>query len=274
MLWFTVFRLVQATGIATATVVTRAMLRDTFGIDDSARYTAYLAGGMGVSTMIAPALSGYLIETSGWRMSFYAMTGLALVVLIWLLSTLPETRQRGIAAENAFRKMRVDFSSLAKSRLFWGYTLIYGFGNAAFFTFLTSAPLYFAEHLSTGPTLFGMYMGSMALAYICGALVGSRVIRMHGFRAYLDAWPVRDFCQRRPHPAHSLVFPCKRFSHHLSIPVPVRIYRAGQPAIPGRRCRASSGQGRKRHQGPPAACPWQSAPCRPCWRHRSMTAPS
>ena len=180
MLWFTVFRLVQATGIATATVVTRAMLRDTFGIDDSARYTAYLAGGMGVSTMIAPALSGYLIETSGWRMSFYAMTGLAIVVLIWLLSTLPETRQRGIAAENAFRKMRVDFSSLAKSRLFWGYTLIYGFGNAAFFTFLTSAPLYFAEHLSTGPTLFGMYMGSMALAYICGALVGSRVIRMHG----------------------------------------------------------------------------------------------
>ncbi len=180
MFWFTVFRLAQATGIATATVVTRAMFRDTFSIDDSARYTAYLAGGMGVSTMIAPALSGYLIETSGWRMSFYAMTGLALAVFLWLLSTLPETRQRAPVAENAFRKIRSDFASLIRSGLFWGYTLVFGFVNAAFFTFLTSAPLYFADHLYTGPALFGAYMGSMAFAYICGALVGSRVIRRHG----------------------------------------------------------------------------------------------
>ena len=180
MLWFAVFRLVQATGIATATVVTRAMFRDTFNIDDSARYTAYLAGGMGVATMLAPALSGYLIETSGWRMSFYAMTGLAFVVLIRLLSMLPETRQQGKTAENAFEKMRADFNNLIKSRLFWGYTLIYGFVNAAFFTFLTSAPLYFADHLFTGPTLFGVYIGSMAFAYICGSLIGSMIIRLHG----------------------------------------------------------------------------------------------
>lgn len=180
MLWLTVFRLIQAAGIATATVVTRAMFRDMFSIDDSARYTAYLAGGMGVSTMIAPALSGYLIETSGWRMSFYAMTGLALVVFLWLLSTLPETGRQGETAQDAFGKIRADFSNLVRSRLFWGYTLVFGFGNAAFFTFLTSAPLYFEEHLFTGPTLFGIYMGSMAFAYICGALAGSRVIRRHG----------------------------------------------------------------------------------------------
>ena len=180
MFWLIVFRLVQAAGIATATVVTRAMFRDIFSIDDSARYTAYLAGGMAVSTMIAPALSGYLIETSGWRMSFYAMTGLALVVFPWLLSTLPETRQSAAAAENAFRKIRSDFAGLIRSGLFWGYTLVFGFVNAAFFTFLTSAPLYFADHLHTGPALFGAYMGSVAFAYICGALVGSLLIRRHG----------------------------------------------------------------------------------------------
>ena len=180
MFWLIVFRLVQAAGIATATVVTRAMFRDIFSIDDSARYTAYLAGGMAVSTMIGPALSGYLIETSGWRMSFYAMTGLALVVFPWLLSTLPETRRHAAAAEDAFRKIRSDFASLIRSGLFWGYTLVFGFVNAAFFTFLTGAPLYFADHLHTGPALFGAYMGSMAFAYICGALAGSLVIRRHG----------------------------------------------------------------------------------------------
>ncbi len=77
MLWFGVFRLLQAIGIATATVVTRAMFRDTFSADDSAHYTAYLSGGMGVAIMLAPGLSGYLIETSGWRMIFVVVTGLA-----------------------------------------------------------------------------------------------------------------------------------------------------------------------------------------------------
>ena len=156
------------------------MFRDIFNIDDSARYTAYLAGGMGVATMLAPALSGYLIETWGWRMSFHAMTGSALVVLILLISSLPETGRQEAKTENALRKMRADLNSLTKSGLFWGYTLVFGFGNAAFFTFLTSAPLYFEDHLFTGPTMFGIYMGTMAFAYICGSLIGSRVIRQHG----------------------------------------------------------------------------------------------
>lgn len=180
MLWFIFFRLVQATGIATATVVTRAMFRDVLHTDDAARYTAYLAGGMGVATMLAPALSGYLIESSGWRMSFHAMTIPALLVFVLLWAKLPETGNQETAAESALRKMRFDFSSLVRSRLFWGYTLIFAFGNAAFFTFLTSAPMYFMDHLFTGPARFGMYMGSMALAYICGSLIGGRVIRTYG----------------------------------------------------------------------------------------------
>ncbi len=180
MFWLTVFRFIQAAGIATATVVTRSVFRDVFDIDGAARHTAYLSGGMGVATMLAPALSGVLIETSGWRVSFHAMTALALVIFAWLVCALPETGSPKSKADNAFGKMYADFRDLFESGPFWGHTLIYGFGNAAFFTFLTAAPLYFADHFSTGPALFGVYMGSMALAYIFGALIGSRIIRVQG----------------------------------------------------------------------------------------------
>ena len=113
-------------------------------------------------------------------MGFFAMTGLACAVFILLRSTLPETRQHVPAAGNTLRRMTSDFNHLIRSRLFWGYTLVYGFINAAFFTFVTSAPLYFEEHLFTGPALFGVYMGSLAFTYIIGALIGSRIIRLHG----------------------------------------------------------------------------------------------
>ena len=220
------------------------MFRDVFDINDSARYTAYLSGGMGVSTMLGPALSGYLIETSGWRMSFFAMTVLALVVFILLLPTMTETRQRAPAAGSALGRMAADFSHLVRSRLFWGYTLVYGFANAAFFTFLTSAPLYFKEHLFTGPALFGIYMGSMAFAYICGSMTGSRIIRLHGSERTLQLGLCGDFLQRRTYSVHTLVFAGQRRDHHFPFPAPVRIYRTGQPAIHGRRHRAPPRQSR------------------------------
>ena len=180
MLWFIVFRFLQAVGIATSVVVSRAMIRDTSSAEDTARYTAYLAGGMGIAPMIGPTLSGYLIETSGWRSSFFAMAGLAVVVLAWLLSSLPETRRHVDSVESAFIQMRTNIIHLVKSRMFWGYTLIFGFGNAAFFAFLTNAPQYFADELLVGPSLFGIYMGGMAASYVFGAFIGSRIIKRYG----------------------------------------------------------------------------------------------
>ena len=188
MLWLAVFRFLQAVGIATGTVVAQATIRDTSNVDDSARYTAYLAAGMGVAPMIAPMLSEYLIQTSGWRISFYTTAGLAVAVPVWLFSSLPETKQHMVSVGNALAQMQTSLMDLAKSRMFWGYTLIFGFGNAAFFAFLTNAPLYFAEHLLVRPALFGIYiyMGSLALSYICGALIGSQIIKRYGMERTLQ----------------------------------------------------------------------------------------
>lgn len=173
-------RFLQALGVATCTVVARAMIRDTSDAEDSARYMAWLAGGMAVAPMTAPMLSGHLIEISGWRASFFTTAGLAVVAFAWLLSSLPETRRPATSVESALKQARNSVAELFKSRVFWGYTLIFGFVNAAFFAFLTNTPLYFSDKLRAGPSLFGYCMGGMALAYICGAFIGSRIIKRRG----------------------------------------------------------------------------------------------
>ena len=189
-----VFRFLQAIGIATGTVVARAMIRDSYGADKGSRYIAYLAGGMGVAPMLAPAFSGFLIENSGWRASFFATTGLALVVLIWLLLALPETLRQTDSVESAWRRLRTNIHVLTTSQMFWGYTLIFSFNNVAFFIFMTNMPAYFAEQLSIGPALLGAWMGSIALAYICGAMVGSQLIKHYGMQRTLYLGLLGNIC--------------------------------------------------------------------------------
>ena len=118
------FRFLQAAGIATATVVARAMIRNTSSAGDSACYIAYLAVGMGLAPMVAPMLSGYLIEVSGWRSSFFLTGLLAVVVLVWILATLPETRKHTDSVESGLKQMRNNIKVLCYSKSFWGYTLI------------------------------------------------------------------------------------------------------------------------------------------------------
>ena len=100
--WFILFRFLQAIGIASGIVVARAIVRDMTTIDETARYTAYLAAGMGIAPMLAPMLSGFLIEESGWRFSFQLTAVLSVFVLVWLLSSLPETHKYIDSVESSF----------------------------------------------------------------------------------------------------------------------------------------------------------------------------
>ncbi|MGI9229648.1 MAG: multidrug effflux MFS transporter [Gammaproteobacteria bacterium] len=186
MLMLSCYRLLQAMGIATATVVSRAIIRDTSSsADDSARYIAWLAAGMGIAPMLAPLLSGYFIENSGWRQSFIATAILASGILLWLLKSLPETRRHIESVEKGMTLMWNNIRTLFRSRSFWAYTLIFGFINAAFFAFLTNAPAFFQNVLAVGPARFGVYIGAMSLFYIIGAALGGMLIKAYGMEASL-----------------------------------------------------------------------------------------
>lgn len=80
-----VMRLLQAVGVSTGTVVSRAVIRDTHDAAVGARGMSYLTVGLGLAPVLAPMLGGRLYVAGGVRFVFTATAVAGCVV--WLLPT-------------------------------------------------------------------------------------------------------------------------------------------------------------------------------------------
>jgi len=81
---FLAFRMVQAT-IAVGMVLSRAIVRDMYGQEESASMIGYVTMGMSIVPMIAPSIGGALDTAFGWRATFIFLMifGSAMALLCW-----------------------------------------------------------------------------------------------------------------------------------------------------------------------------------------------
>ncbi len=64
-------RFLQAMGISVATVVTRAIVRDSFEPGPAASALSFITAVMGLAPVVAPIVGGFAAETLGWRGIFF-----------------------------------------------------------------------------------------------------------------------------------------------------------------------------------------------------------
>jgi MFS transporter, DHA1 family, multidrug resistance protein len=84
-------RLLQALGGCSGMIVGRAVVRDLFDLQESARFMSMLAVVQGLAPIIAPVLGAYLLTVSVWQSVFWFIGALGLACLIGTAVGLPET---------------------------------------------------------------------------------------------------------------------------------------------------------------------------------------
>ena len=89
---FMFFRLVQAVIVA-GMVISRASVRDMVARERAASMLGYIAMGMALAPMMAPALGGFLADMYGWQSNFHALTLIGLFVLVVVFFDQGETNQ-------------------------------------------------------------------------------------------------------------------------------------------------------------------------------------
>ena len=87
----TVLRFLQALGGGAGTVIARAMVRDLYDRDRTARVLSMIMLVTALAPLIAPLLGGYLLHWSGWRAIFGLLATLGLVCLTVVVLLLPES---------------------------------------------------------------------------------------------------------------------------------------------------------------------------------------
>ncbi|NYI28313.1 multidrug effflux MFS transporter [Sulfitobacter geojensis] len=158
------FRIAQAV-IATAMVLSRAVLRDLYTQDQAASKLGYVTMGMALVPMIAPAVGGAIEQVADWHVTFWLMFVIAGAVLVLVLWDMGETaKPSNISILKQFR----EYPELLRARRFWGYALAASFCSGAFFAYLGGAPFVGTIVFGLDPFWLGLYFGAPAIGYFCG----------------------------------------------------------------------------------------------------------
>jgi DHA1 family bicyclomycin/chloramphenicol resistance-like MFS transporter len=174
-----VCRLLQAAGVSVATVVTRAIVRDTLDAEDGAVVLAFISMVMGVAPILAPLVGGIIISGFDWHAVFLAHAFIAALLLAWMTRSLSETRARAVAAA-PLRQFSTGVALLTQDRAFVGYTLGYACVSAATFLFVTVGAEIFATRYGIDAATFGLLWSALAIAYAGGSYAAARLTRRHG----------------------------------------------------------------------------------------------
>ena len=85
-------RLLMALGGCVGLVTSRAIVRDLFPPEDTAKILSQLVLIMGVAPIIAPTIGGFVNTWLGWRWIFGVMAITVLILMTAIIWLLPETK--------------------------------------------------------------------------------------------------------------------------------------------------------------------------------------
>ena len=164
-------RAIQGLGAASGYVVSRAIVRDIYGPEGSAKAMAILFALMAASFMAAPLVGGTLLELASWRAGFILASAVA---VIWLLSTIFIMPETGTAAPGSqTQAAHIVYLGLFRHRGFLGFMLTHSIAYGGLYCFVAGAPYYFIDSLGFKPSSYGV----IAAVAMSGFLTGSMLAR-------------------------------------------------------------------------------------------------
>ncbi len=183
--WMLVARTMQGIGASVGVAVSRAIVRDQFTGQTSARIMNAIAMMLAIGPALAPSIGGVTLELFGWREIFWAMLIYGVVLVFGILVFLRET--------NAY----IDPSNLKPGVLLRNYlmllidprflqpSLLVGLGIGTIYTLATILPFVLIEQVGLTPTQFGFGMMIQSGSFITGAIVTSRLLKRMDAEALL-----------------------------------------------------------------------------------------
>jgi DHA1 family bicyclomycin/chloramphenicol resistance-like MFS transporter len=167
-------RVVQAVGGAAGLVLTRAIVRDMFDREATARVLAYLMMAMVVAPMLSPLIGGFLTDTVSWRAIFVFTAAAGAVVLLAVVLRLPETRATAAAGASLAAMLR-GFAALLRSPVFCAYAAQSAVLMSMFYVFTATTPYLMVFVFKRPATEYGLYFMLLSVGYIIGSFVSTRL---------------------------------------------------------------------------------------------------
>jgi DHA1 family bicyclomycin/chloramphenicol resistance-like MFS transporter len=171
--WLLAGRAIQSIGSAAALSLTRTVVHDVYGRQQSARVLAQLTTVMIFVPMLAPAIGGALIDHVGWRAVFGLCLAFGVVALSLLTLYLPESRPTQRHTPR-LREVVASYGALLADRDYRAPALHFSWIMAAVFATQAAIPYLMVEVLGGTATEYGVWFGVACVFYVAGNLFTAR----------------------------------------------------------------------------------------------------
>lgn len=175
--WLIVLRLFQALGACAGLVASRAMVRDLFHVSQNARVFSLLMLVVGISPVIAPTLGGYLTEYFNWRYIFFVLTAIAVIILIAVHFSLPESRQPDTSLSLKPAPIIKNFLGVLRHPQFYTYALTGAIASSGLYAYIAGSPYVFMELYHVSEKQYGWIFALAALGLIGASQLNSVLLR-------------------------------------------------------------------------------------------------
>src|SRR6202162_2402241 len=168
----TAWRLVQALGVGSASVIPRAVVRDRFDVAHTARALSLLGLITGFGPILAPQVGGLLLLIGTWRFEFWALACLASGSLITafyaLAESIPEERPSAIGPKL--------WLQLLTDKRYLRYALPANLVQSSVFAYIAGAPFVFIDLMKLTPQQFAWMFGCNAIGLMIAGRVNASIV--------------------------------------------------------------------------------------------------
>lgn len=172
-------RFVQGFGAAVGVAISRAIVRDLFTHDRSARIMNLIGIILAIGPAFAPTLGGLTMELAGWHAIFLLMAafGVAIVVMVhvWMRETVAPDLSR-IRPGALLR----SYGSLLATPYFVLCSLVIGGAVGALYTQATVLPFILMDRVGLSATEFGLGMLMQSGSFFAGSIAVRQLIGRWG----------------------------------------------------------------------------------------------
>ena len=171
------FRIIQAAGGASATVLAMAICKDIYHGIQREKILAYIAVISTIAPMIGPVVGGYIMTYLSWHYVFIIQSILgciALVGVIRLDETIPTI------VKTSINEMLGSYIELFKNRKYMLYVIICSITVFPFFSFIGGAADIYIVGFGVSNESFGFFFALNAVGGMIGAFACSKLVAIIG----------------------------------------------------------------------------------------------
>ncbi|HTV97297.1 MAG TPA: multidrug effflux MFS transporter [Steroidobacteraceae bacterium] len=172
----TVWRVVQALGVGSASVIPRAVIRDRFDVAHTARALSMLGLITGLGPILAPQIGGAILLIAGWRAEFWLLCAFGAtsfgIAYVMLRESIPAQRSSVVGPKLWFK--------LLTDRHYVRYAIPANLLQSSVFAYIAGGSFVYIDHFKLSPQQFAWMFGLNALGLMIVGRINAHIVARLG----------------------------------------------------------------------------------------------